>query len=447
MGVGNENTYGSKKNNHSFQHRNLQLLGNISSFAAGLATEATLQQVLAAIQDGQDYESKVVVDDNGNGTTYLEVRIWNSDTQTWELPLYYAAGSNSGVPATSLVAPIIYINPGTILSQIYTELLDQGLTLDAINLNTDNLEGLLTTIDGVLDLSLVELQAINANTDQLEALSTDIKNLLTTIDVDTGNIANSLAALELCCAATNTLLTTIDSVLDQIQTNTLNTVNELTTANVTLAAVQNELIALNNTAGTLATEATLELIRLQLVALNGTDFATENTLASLLAAFNAEDFASETTLGLVLTELQGINLDTNGLNQEATQLLVLAAINSIVTNTNGLATEATLLLVNTALANIYTNLQLNTISTANIDTALTPTVRTHNYIDANGAGSISAGSLCGSVLNNGAGVGTWNGNALPPGVSVTWSPVGNRDTYGAIPFDATGTTFIIEYTT
>lgn len=96
------------------------LLAAWTTFSGGGpgATEGTLLSVLNAIQDGQDYESKLVVDDNGNGTTYLEVRIWNPDTQTWEAPLYYAAGSNTGLPLGSLVAPIIYINPNILLAQI-----------------------------------------------------------------------------------------------------------------------------------------------------------------------------------------------------------------------------------------------------------------------------------------------------------------------------------------
>lgn len=88
------------------------------SSTAGLASESTLQMVLNAINDGQDFESHLVIDDNGDGDVYLEVRIWNSDTQTWEAPLYYAAGSNVGVPAGSLTAPIIYMNPLAVLNII-----------------------------------------------------------------------------------------------------------------------------------------------------------------------------------------------------------------------------------------------------------------------------------------------------------------------------------------
>ena len=55
--------------------------------------------------------------------------------------------------------------------------------------------------------------------------------------------------------------------------------------------------------------------------------------------------------------------------------------------------------------------------------------------------------MCGSVLNVGNTAGTWNGISLPAGISIPWSQIANRDTYGSISYDATGTTFIIEYTT
>lgn len=84
---------------------------------------------------------------------------------------------------------------------------------------------------------------------------------------------------------------------------------------------------------------------------------------------------------------------------------------------------------------------------AAVNTKLTPTTRTHNTVSATGAGSVPAGSLRGSVLNVGSAAGTWNGISLPAGVAIPWDAVGPRDTYGAIAYNATGTTFIIEYTT
>lgn len=73
--------------------------------------------------------------------------------------------------------------------------------------------------------------------------------------------------------------------------------------------------------------------------------------------------------------------------------------------------------------------------------------RTHNVVTATGAGSIPANSLRGSVINAGNTAGVWNGQSLPAGITIPWGEVGMRDTYGAINYDATGTTFVIEYTT
>jgi len=185
MSAGNLNTDGNKKNNFPYQFKVLQLLGAISGTSGAGATEATLQLVLSAIQQGQDFEAKIVVDDNGNGTTYLEVRIWNPDTQTWETPLYYLPGSNTGVPAGSLTAPIIYINNGAVLAQIYTELLDQGLTLDGIKLDTANLDVALST------RATEATQLTLATEAKLEA----VRVLLAAIDADTSTLATPTTGL------------------------------------------------------------------------------------------------------------------------------------------------------------------------------------------------------------------------------------------------------------
>lgn len=100
------------------------------------ATDATLQEIedslnsiLSTLQSGQDYEAKLVVDDNGNGQTYLEVRKWNSDTQTWEPPEYYLPGSNT--PSTPIL-PLVYINPNTFLAQIVSNTTGAARTPNAI---------------------------------------------------------------------------------------------------------------------------------------------------------------------------------------------------------------------------------------------------------------------------------------------------------------------------
>jgi len=70
----------------------------------------------------------------------------------------------------------------------------------------------------------------------------------------------------------------------------------------------------------------------------------------------------------------------------------------------------------------------------------------HNTIISSASDSVPAGSLRGSVLNNGANAGVWNGVSLPAGVTIPWGDVW-QNTYGEITFNATNTQFIIEYTT
>jgi len=162
-------------------------------------------------------------------------------------------------------------------------------------------------------------------------------------------------------------------------------------------------------------------------------------------------------LNLILAEIlaQGLTLDDIELNTddvatETTLNTMLTTVGSILAqldvDLSTRASEATLTGVATDLALIYTNLQLNTISVANIDTKLTPQARTHITLSSSAVGAVPLGSLCGSVLNAGNAAGVWNGIPIPAGVSIPWQPIGNRDVYGVIPFDGSGTTLIIEFT-
>jgi hypothetical protein len=233
MGLGNRNSKeGDKGSGYSYELKSLQGLQQSLTLLAGLATEATLQLVLSAIQDGQDFEAKLIED--ATGATFLEVRIWNPDTQTWEAPQYYAPGSNTpysvGDPGGP-VAPIVYINNGAVLAQIYAELLDQGLTLDDIELNTDDV-ATQTTLAALL-------AAFNAED---FASETTLNSLLTAFNAEDFASQTTLAAL---------------------------------------------LTAFN--AEDFATETTLALV-------NSNTVLGNITLNSLLTAFNAEDFSTETTL-------------------------------------------------------------------------------------------------------------------------------------------------------
>jgi hypothetical protein len=115
MSKGFLNTYGGKKNNFDFQHSLLLINGAIQAAAQGSATEATTQLILTALQNGQDYEAKLVRDSDAPAVNWLEVRLFNQTSGTFDPPIYYPAGSNTpGSP----VLPVVYIDPTTLLSTI-----------------------------------------------------------------------------------------------------------------------------------------------------------------------------------------------------------------------------------------------------------------------------------------------------------------------------------------
>ena len=91
MSVGNLKDNGNKGNNFPYQINVLKLLGLIGGSTSASATEATLLQVLAAIQSGQEYEQNLVIDKGAPGEpTYLQIRIWDTVTHTFGAPTYYS---------------------------------------------------------------------------------------------------------------------------------------------------------------------------------------------------------------------------------------------------------------------------------------------------------------------------------------------------------------------
>ena len=299
MSIGNTKDQGNKGNNFPYQLSNVQLLGEILSSVSpisGLATEATLLQVLTAINNGQEYEAFLVTD--ANDTAWLEVRIWNTVTNTFDPPVYYLAGSNTiGTP----VAPITYINPNTLLATIASN--TTGINLESTQLlvkaNTDNLDvalstvateatqlsavtelGLIKTNTNNLDttlssrateatalLSLTELQ--NANTSlaglSLEATQLLVKAVLDNIKLDTANLDVALSTV-----ATEITLGTIKTVLDNIKLDTANLDTALSTiaTEITLSAVKTVLdnikldtAKLDVNLSTIASETTLTTVK------------------------------------------------------------------------------------------------------------------------------------------------------------------------------------------
>ena len=244
----------------------------------GLATEATLLDVLAAVDNMRDYEVRLVVD--ASDVTWLEVRYWDAQDGTLGTPVYYLAGSTTpGSP----VLPITYINPNTYLAQIVTNTSAIAVSTAAIDTSIDvNLSTVAT--ETTLASVLTELQGINLDTNGLsqEATQLLIQALLITIDADTSNL---------------------DVALSTVATE------------VTLASVLLELQGINLDTNGLSQEATQLLIQALLTTIDAdtsnldvalSTVATETTLASLLTAFNLEDFATEATLSAVNTQITSV---------------------------------------------------------------------------------------------------------------------------------------------
>lgn len=118
MSVGNLKTYGGKGTNMPWQLKMLYgqecACDNLIDINTNTVNvDSLLNQILTAIQAGTEYEAALVVD--ANDVTWLEIRIYNAATGTFDPPVYYLAGTNT--PGTP-VAPITYINPNTYLAQI-----------------------------------------------------------------------------------------------------------------------------------------------------------------------------------------------------------------------------------------------------------------------------------------------------------------------------------------
>jgi hypothetical protein len=129
----------------------IQLWMGACNSTAGLATEATLLQVLSAVDNMRDYEVRLVTDSaSPNPVTWLEVRYWDAQSGALGAPQYYLPGSTTpGSP----VLPISYINDQSLLTQILAEL--QG-TLDVNVTNTVNVAGTVSLSPATLfDLNTV----------------------------------------------------------------------------------------------------------------------------------------------------------------------------------------------------------------------------------------------------------------------------------------------------
>jgi len=221
MSIGNLKDYGNKGNNFPWQLKMLQgqqcacdalqeIVDNTDQ------VEPLLVQILAAIQNGTDFEAFLVVD--ANEVTWLEVRIWNGTT--FDPPVYFAVGSNT--PGTP-VAPISYINPNSYLAQIVSN----TANLISIEAGTPDALGQ-TTMANSMPVTIASDQTALPVT---QSGTWNLNNITGTVPLPTGastelTLAALLAAFNLEDFATETTLATVAADLALIYTNLqLNTIS------------------------------------------------------------------------------------------------------------------------------------------------------------------------------------------------------------------------------
>lgn len=370
MSIGNTKDQGNKGNNFPYQLGTLQLLGAISSSVALGATEATLQLVLSAIQDGQDYEAKLIQD--ANGDTFLEVRIWNSDTQSWETPLYYKAGDNTpytiGSPGGP-VAPIVYINPSSILAQIKAVL--DNIYLDTTSLAAEDF-ATETTLSGIkTQTDLLSFDAIGLNIRALDCATDKVaicsdgnpvgtlnplpvsasisfpSSLAVTQDPLSNPWVVSAAALDI-----RTLTFATDKVdvsgsnVNAVVTATALDIRPLLFGTDSVTAYQGGspwLVDINNFPGTqdvnIVSSVTLDVSGSNINAAQSGTWNINNISGSISLPNGA---ATEVTLSTISGTASSILSGLSSLNQETTQLLIKAKTDNLDTQLSTRASETTL---------------------------------------------------------------------------------------------------------
>ena len=205
MSVGNLKDQGNKGNNFPYQRAVLELLSNISGGSGGCcpatntllqnttAKDQTLQSILAALGQGSTFYSNLIVDNNGTGNTYSEVRVWNGTSFN---PSQYYDASGALV---SPILPLVYVNPQYVLNNILLQVVAvSNRTPTMIRTTTSG-----TIIAGKRSVSFRNAGTINATVLGASLLPGE------TVNFDAGSLKDTLAAIGYDANGTDLLITTL----------------------------------------------------------------------------------------------------------------------------------------------------------------------------------------------------------------------------------------------
>lgn len=252
----------------------------------GISTEAKQDLMIAELMKDSDFELACVQDIN-TGVHYI-MRVYRLDTDGSIVIDYIDATGSVVVPPVP--SDLRVCNPNAALSAILAEIQATNTALATTNAilqdiddNTDDLESLATS-------SLTELQAINLNTDTLEALITDGNLDLAAIEAEILAQGTQLGTIITELISANTALGTINTSIGTADTNNVtelqNIQTQLTTALASLSAIDGNTAPLE--ASLTAIEAAintgnLDLALIQTNTLNTvTELQTANATLTLL---------------------------------------------------------------------------------------------------------------------------------------------------------------------
>lgn len=156
-------------------------------------------------------------------------------------------------------------------------------------------------------------------------------------------------------------------------------------------------------------------------------------------------------LQCICDEVKEINIDTDDLEQLLADLIAELAAGINVNVTNGTGTAA----VNirdggNSITVDATSLPLPTgaateVTLAAVNTKLTSAARTPNILTDVGVGLTPTGIYSFSIANVGTAAGLVNGQSVPAGVTINFDAGALNNTLNSLPYNASGTTFIITW--
>ena len=211
MSIGNNKGEGNKGRNFPYQHNVLKGLQGVLDNTGSLA--GILNSILNATVAHQDMEILLVRDPNNGDIVIQQIREYDETTDTWSTS-YTLVDGTPYVP--SVESALEYLDPSAVLNLILTELLDQGIVLDNIKLDTANLDVALSSRLNTLGQKISDESAPVVLSTEQEAILQCVCDALS--DPDAGGLF-SIVTTEATLLAVRALLTTIATDLGLIYTN------------------------------------------------------------------------------------------------------------------------------------------------------------------------------------------------------------------------------------